>query len=380
MSKLEEQDGLQMSFLDHLDELRSRLIYSVVAIAIAFAICFYFSGRIYNFLAGPVKEQLQKASRKQKGAIGQINFNQLNEGEVVDYCFPQETVINGARIAIGSTVPVKKVTKDNEPRLVLARPLIIGGQPIAPDTSINDILKKGESRIVYDDVTDKLTVSNLTSPFMIYMQVALYAAIAFAIPFLLYQVWAFISPGLYKHEKGYVVPVLVMSTVFFTLGATFAYKIAFPTACDFLLGWAAEGGFITLLNAEEYLNLIIMIMLGLGLVFQIPTIAYILGRIGLLTPRIMLRYWRQAMVVIAIVSAVLTPTTDYVNMLVFAAPMVALYFLSVGIVWIFGKSRRSDSEKLTTLDLLSVGIVWILGKLWRGDNERAPALVRTEFR
>jgi sec-independent protein translocase protein TatC len=232
MSKLEEQDGLQMSFLDHLDELRSRLIYSVAAIAIAFAICFYFSGRIYNFLAGPVKEQLQKASRKQKGAIGQtnFNFNQLNEGEVVDYCFPQETIINGARIAIGVTVPVKKITKDHEPRLVLARPLIVGGRPIAPDTSINDILKQGESRIVYDDVTDKLMVSSLTSPFMIYMQVALYAAIAFAIPFLLYQVWAFISPGLYKHERGYVVPVLVMSTVFFALGATFAYKIAFPTA------------------------------------------------------------------------------------------------------------------------------------------------------
>jgi sec-independent protein translocase protein TatC len=368
MSKLEEQDGLQMAFLDHLDELRSRLISSVAAIAIAFAICFYFSGQIYDFLAGPVKEQLQKASRKQKGASAQINFNQLNEGEVVDYSFPQETVINGARIAIGATIPVKKTTKDNEPRLVLARPLIVGGQRIAPDTSIIDILKQGESRIIYDDVTDKLMVSSLTSPFMIYMQVALYAAIAFVIPFLFYQVWAFISPGLYKHEKRYIVPVLFMSTVFFALGATFAYKIAFPTACDFLLGWASEGGWVTLLNAEEYLNLIIMIMLGLGLVFQIPTIAYILGRIGLLTPRIMLRYWRQAMVVIAIVSALLTPTTDYVNMLVFAAPMVALYFLSVGIVWIFGKSRRSDNEKASALDLLSLGVVWIFGKSRRGAS------------
>src|SRR5262249_60322401 len=120
MSKSEEQDGLQMAFLDHLDELRSRLIYSVAAIAIAFAICFYFSDRIYNFLAGPVKEQLQKASRKQRGASGQINFNQLNEGEVVDYSFPQEIVIKGARIAAGSTVPVKKITKVNVQRLVQA--------------------------------------------------------------------------------------------------------------------------------------------------------------------------------------------------------------------------------------------------------------------
>ena len=378
MNKLEEQDGLQMSFLDHLDELRSRLIYSVAAIAIAFAICFYFSGRIFNFLAGPVKEQLQKASRRQNSANGQINFNQLNEGEVVDYIFPQETVIYGARIAIGATVPVKKITKNNEPRLVLARTLIVGGQPIAPDTSITDILKYGESRMVYDDITDKLMVSNLTSPFMIYMQVALYAALAFVIPFLLYQVWAFISPGLYKHEKGYVVPVLVMSTFFFALGATFAYKIAFPTACDFLLSWAAESGFSTLINAEEYLNLIIMIMLGLGLVFQIPTIAYLLGRIGLLTPRIMLRYWRQAIVVIAIVSAVLTPTTDYVNMLVFAAPMVALYFLSVGIVWIFGKSRRIN--EVTALDFLSVGIAWIFSKSRRNNNEGMASLIRTVFR
>ncbi len=378
MSKFEEQDGLQMSFLDHLDELRSRLIYSVAAIAIAFAICFYFSDRIYNFLAGPVKEQLQKASRKQKGANIQIDFNKLNEGEVVDYSFPRETVINGARIAIGAIVPVRKITKDNQPMLALARPLIVGGQPIAPDTSINDILKQGESRIIYDDVTGKLTVSSLTSPFMINMQVALYAAIAFAIPFLLYQVWAFISPGLYKHERGYVVPVLVMSTVFFALGATFAYRIAFPAACDFLLNWAAESDFNTLLNAEEYLNLIIMIMLGLGLVFQIPTIAYILGRIGLLTPRIMLRYWRQAMVGIAIVSALLTPTTDYASMLVFAAPMVALYFLSVGIVWIFGKSRRNNGA--TTLDFLCIGVVWIFSKSRRSDNKELSALVRTEFR
>ncbi len=331
-----------MSFLDHLDELRSRLIYSVMAIAIAFSFCFYFSIPIFNFLSKPVKEQLQKASRQQNGASDRINFDQFNEGEVVDYSFPQETVINGTRVAIEVTVPVRKITKDNEPRLVLTRPLIVGGQRIAPDTSISDLLKQSESRIRYDAVTDKLMVTSLTSPFMIYMQVALYAGIALVIPFLLYQVWAFIAPGLYKNEKRYVTPVLAMSTIFFALGATFAYKIAFPTACDFLLGWAAEGGFSALLNAEEYLNLIIMIMLGLGLVFQMPTIAYILGRIGLLTPRIMLKYWRQAMVVIAIVSALLTPTTDYINMLVFAAPMVALYFLSVGIVWIFGKSKRSD--------------------------------------
>src|SRR5262249_44265107 len=117
MSKSEEQDGLQMAFLDHLDELRSRLIYSVAAIAIAFAICFYFSGRIYNFLAGPVKEQLQKASRKQQGAGGQINFNQLNEDEVVDYSFPRRQSLTGQKTPFALPFPSKTTLKVMPPAL-----------------------------------------------------------------------------------------------------------------------------------------------------------------------------------------------------------------------------------------------------------------------
>jgi sec-independent protein translocase protein TatC len=136
-----------------------------------------------------------------------------------------------------------------------------------------------------------------------------------------------------------------MGTVFFILGAAFAYKIAFPTACDYLLGLAVEGGFQPLYDAEEYLNLIIMIMLGLGIVFQIPTLSYLLGRIGLLTPRMMWKSWRYAVVIIMIISAVLTPTADWVNMSIFAAPMLILYFLSIGIVWFFGKQRRREKEE-----------------------------------
>jgi sec-independent protein translocase protein TatC len=139
-------------------------------------------------------------------------------------------------------------------------------------------------------------------------------------------------------------PLIAMGTVFFTLGAAFAYKVAFPAACDYLLGLAVEGGFQTLLDAEDYLNLIIMIMLGSGIVFQIPTLSYLLARIGLLTPGMMWKSWRYAIVIIAIISAVLTPTADAINMTIFAAPMVALYFLSIGIVWFFGKQRRKEEE------------------------------------
>jgi sec-independent protein translocase protein TatC len=340
----EEREGLQMSFLDHLDELRQRLIYSVFSIAIAFSLCFAVSGYIFNFLAVPVVKQLRKAKREQQAKYGQPNINDLKEGETAQYTFVQDTSVNGVKIPNGATVRVKKITKDNQPQLVLELPWAIGKAIVPADTPVSSIMKEGEKSLYFDDENSKLVLRGVTSSFMIYMEVALYAGIAFAIPFLLYQIWAFIAPGLYKHERRYVMPLIAMGTVFFTLGAAFAYRVAFPAACDYLLGLAVEGGFQTLLDAEDYLNLIIMIMLGSGIVFQIPTLSYLLARIGLLTPGMMWKSWRYAIVIIAIISAVLTPTADAINMTIFAAPMVALYFLSIGIVWFFGKQRRKEEE------------------------------------
>jgi sec-independent protein translocase protein TatC len=340
----EEREGLQMSFLDHLDELRQRIIYSVFSIAIAFSVCFALSGYIFDFLAVPVVKQLRKAKREQQAKYGQPNINDLKEGETAQYTFVQDTSVNGVKIPIGATVRVKKITKDNQPQLALELPWAIGKAIVPAETPVSSILNEGEKGLSLDDENSKLVLRGVTSSFMIYMEVALYAGIAFAIPFLLYQIWAFIAPGLYKHERRYVMPLIAMGTVFFILGAGFAYRVAFPAACDYLLGLAVEGGFQTLLDAEDYLNLIIMIMLGSGIVFQIPTLSYLLARIGLLTPGMMWKSWRYAIVIIAIISAVLTPTADAINMTIFAAPMIALYFLSIGIVWFFGKQRRKEEE------------------------------------
>jgi sec-independent protein translocase protein TatC len=282
--------------------------------------------------------------REKQAKYGQPDINILKEGETAQYTVVQDTSVNGVKVPIGSTIRVKKITKDNQPQLALELPWAIGKEIVPADTTISSILKEGEKNLYFDDENSKLVLRGVTSSFMIYMQVALYAGIAFAIPFLLYQIWAFIAPGLYKHEKRYVMPLIVMGTVFFILGATFAYKVAFPTACDYLLGLAVDGGFQTLYDAEDYLNLILMIMLGLGLVFQIPTLAYLLARIGLLTPGMMWRFWRHAVVVILIISAILTPTADWANLTIFAAPMLILYFLSIGIVWFFGKQRRREKE------------------------------------
>ncbi len=340
----QQEEGLQMSFLDHLDELRKRLVYSVISIAIAFAVCFVFSEYIFKFLAKPVVTQLQKQRKAVQKSYGQADPNALAEGEQLLYTFTEETSVAGVKIPLGTTIRVRKATVDGKATLVLAERWAIAKTILPLDTPIEKILKEGEGALRYDDESNQLILTGVTSAFMIYIQVSIYAGIALAVPFLFFQLWAFISPGLYKHEKKYVTPVILMGTAFFMAGTTFAYRIAFPAAADYLLGLAVEGGFRTLLNAEEYMNLIIMIMLGMGIVFQIPTISFVLGRIGLLTPRMMLKAWRYAIVVIMIIAAVLTPTPDASNMMLFAGPMILLYFLSVGIVWIFGKPRQTDEE------------------------------------
>jgi sec-independent protein translocase protein TatC len=334
----EEREGLQMSFLDHLDELRKRLINCVIAIAISVGLCFFFSDKIFNFLAVPVKREMCKTQLAKQAAYGQPNFDSKKDGDIVQYTFAQQTAIEGVPIPLGTTIRCKVVTTDGKKALVLAEPWSVGKATIAAETPLKRLgvdLQVG---------CGELYLLGIPSLFTLYMTVGLYVGLGLAIPFLLYQIWAFISPGLYKHEKRYVVPVMAMTGSLFLAGAAFAYYLAFPAACNYLLGLGNSGGFQIIPDAERYFDLIIMIMIGLGIVFQIPTLAFLLGRIGLVTPRIMWKAWRHAVVIIAIIAAVLTPTTDAFNMIVFAAPMLGLYFISIAIVWIFGKPRRTDEE------------------------------------
>ena len=169
------------------------------------------------------------------------------------------------------------------------------------------------------------------------MKVSLYAAIGLSVPFLLWQIWAFVAPGLYPHERKYVTPFISLSSIFFVLGAATAYYLIFPPAAKYLLGLGQD--FRLLLKADDYFDFIILLMLGMGLVAQMPAVTYVLARIGLVTAGWMLRVWRMAVVIILIVAAVLSPTNDIPNMLLFAAPMFVLYAISIVVAWICGRER-----------------------------------------
>ncbi len=188
-------------------------------------------------------------------------------------------------------------------------------------------------------ISDKLIVTTALEPFSLYIKVSLYAALCLSVPFLLWQIWAFVSPGLYPHERGYVTPFIALSSVSFVLGAMFAYYVIFPPAAKYLLGLGQD--FRLLLKADDYFDFIIIVMLGMGVVFQMPAVSYVLSRIGLLTAGFLVRSWKTAAIVILIAAALLSPTSDIPNMLLFAAPMLVLYVVSIFVAWIFNRPRTA---------------------------------------
>jgi len=339
----EEELGGQMSFLEHLDELRRRLIRSFIFVFIAATLSWFVSGSIYAFLAAPVERALAEAQRRQVPIAGQTGqemigpLTSLKENDAGRYVFPEETELGTGVIPAGASV-MARVYKDAEGKLALFtdEPLIAGNKVIPKGVRLTADLG---SVTAASGVNDKLIVTTALETFSLYVKVSLYAAICVSVPFLLWQIWGFVSPGLYPHERAYVTPFIALSSISFVLGAAFAYYVIFPPAARYLLGLGSD--FRLLLKADDYFDFIIIVMLGMGVVFQMPAITYVLARIGLVTAGFMLRIWKTALIVILISAAVLSPTNDIPNMMLFAAPMMVLYVISIFIAWIFNKPRTT---------------------------------------
>ena len=184
----------------------------------------------------------------------------------------------------------------------------------------------------------KLVYLNPTDAFNMYLKVAFLAGIFVASPFVLYQVWAFISPGLYRHERRYVLPFMFSTVGLFLAGGFFGYKMVFPAALDFLIGWSSQ--FKPMVTIGEYTDLFLTIIAGLGIVFEMPILVFFLALMGILTAGWMWRNLRYSILVIFIIAAIITPTTDIMNMCIFAAPMILLYMVSIAIAWFVHPAQR----------------------------------------
>ncbi len=251
----EKEPMTTMGFLDHLEELRKRIVYSIIAVAAGFGVCWWKAEWLYGFMQKPIVDVLRKH-----------------------------------------------------------------GLP------------------------EKLVFLNPTDPFNLYLKVAALAGLFLTSPFVLYQVWMFISPGLYRNEKRYAVPFMISTITLFISGGYFGYRIVYPRALDFLIGFGKQ--FQPMITIVEYTQLFFSIVLGMGLIFEMPILVFFLAFMGIMSPEFMIKNFRYSILVIFIIAAIVTPTPDIVNMCVFAAPMLALYGLSIGVAWVVHpKQRLARQEK-----------------------------------
>jgi len=185
-----------------------------------------------------------------------------------------------------------------------------------------------------------LIFTSVAEAFFTYMKIGFIAGVILASPFILYQIWAFIAPGLYRHEKGYIVPFVLGGSLFFTLGVLFGYFIAIPVGFRFLLGYATD--FIKPMpSMKEYLTFTVKFLLAFGLVFEFPVVLVLLARIGIVDAKMLAKQRRYAILLVFILAAVVTPSPDLLSQVLTAIPLIALYELSILLSRIFGKKKKA---------------------------------------
>lgn len=185
--------------------------------------------------------------------------------------------------------------------------------------------------------------------FLLKIKVAFFASLFLTSPLLFYQLWLFVAPGLLEHEKRLVVPFVMTTSILFMLGGWCAYETLVPISIQFFQTQYASIAVTPAITLREHIDLMVRILLGCGLIAQTPIIAYFAARLRLVTPRFLLDKLRHATVVIFIIAAIITPTPDIVTQCAFAIPLIALYGLSIGIVWMVQrKGETEDAQKAPT--------------------------------
>ncbi len=185
---------------------------------------------------------------------------------------------------------------------------------------------------------DKLIYTSPAGLINIIITFGIYIGVVLAAPFVLYQVWLFIAPGLYKHERKAVTTFIFSSVLLFLAGISFGYFIMLPYMLDFLIGF--QGPFRPLISINEYFDFILIVLLGLGIIFELPVLIFFLALFGIVTPKFLWKNLRYAILIIAVVAAIVTPTPDATTMLVFMAPMVLLYFLGIGVAALVVRNKE----------------------------------------
>ncbi|MCZ6508499.1 MAG: twin-arginine translocase subunit TatC [Acidobacteria bacterium] len=196
------------------------------------------------------------------------------------------------------------------------------------------------ARPIYEVLPEgtKLAFLGISDPFILYFKLTALVAVFLASPFVFYQVWMFVAPGLYKKERRHALPFILFTTFFFVAGGIFAYFVAFPFAVEFLIGMGSS--FEAVITADRYYRFLMYVIFGLGLMFELPVLIFLLAGLGVVTPAFLMKHFRWAVLLIFLLAAFVTPTPDVVNLCVFALPTIALYLLGVGAAALAGMGKK----------------------------------------
>ena len=274
----EEEGMLRMSFMEHLEELRSRIIKGLVGCGVAFGASLCFSERLWNFVRQPAAK-----------ALTTLGYN--------------------------------------PPNLTMIEPM----------ESFN----------------------------IIWFKLPLVCAIFLSCPWLLYQVWAFVSPGLYRRERRWAAPFILVSAGLFILGGVFAYFVIFPFGLTFLLGIGQKQYVTPMVTITEYFDIFVNVILGVGLVFELPVLIFFLTLLHIVTPGFLMRHSRYAILLIFIIAAIVTPTPDVVNLMLFATPMCLLFYVGIfaSYLLVLNREGRRFPWKRAFLTVLGV-LILLAGTLY----------------
>lgn len=190
-----------------------------------------------------------------------------------------------------------------------------------------------------------MTMTHPTDAINLFIKTALVFGAIFASPFILYQVWLFISPGMYANEKKYVFPFLSTTVVLFLAGAWFGYRYVLPGAMVVLIQDFGKN-FTHMITIEDYTGFFLAVILGLGICFEMPVLIFFLSLFGIVDAKFLLKHFRYAILAIFLVAAVICPSPEPTAMCLFAAPMLALYFLGVGVAFFVHPDRRKKRQEL----------------------------------
>ena len=346
----------------HLFELRKRLGLSVLSIFVMFVVAFIFHNGILTWVTQPLNDALTEVGlmieSKEKGTwhidvpdsnastatpatqakpkpAAQLSLEASRSADKLQAALTQasETSIKQQNIVLGSLLKEAAIAAKETARST---------QELSQ--ALQD-LNLSQSKTTSPDNTfgGMITTHQVGGAFFVALKVSFFAAILAALPFILYQLWLFVAPGLYNNEKKMVIPFVVGGSIMFFIGVLFAYYVVTPFGFQFLITF---GSFLytPLINIEDYVGFFTKIMMGFGVAFELPVFAYFLALLGLVTDRTLIDFFKYAVIIIFVAAALLTPP-DILTQMLMAAPLIILYGVSIFIVRAVNPAPKEENDE-----------------------------------